>query len=48
MIGVAEEFNSITGLVVGSPVRGSAAFNLNYIGLNQTAGSEHGDFVRLP
>lgn len=48
LMGVAEEFNSISGLVVGSPVRGSAAFNLNYIGLNQTSGMEHGDFVRLP
>ena len=49
LIGVAEEFNSVPSLVaLGSLVRGSAAFNLNYIGLNQTAGSEHGDFVRLP
>jgi hypothetical protein len=42
LLGVAEEFNSVNGTVLGS-----AAYNLNYSGSNQTAGKEKGDFVRV-
>jgi hypothetical protein len=42
LLGVAEEFNHVDGIV-----RGSAAFDLNFIGTNQTAGNEKGDFIRV-